>query len=256
MEERSTTATQRPPPDPSGSGGSGGGGSSSPRGFSLDWRRMLAEGLLIVGSVYLAIYLEGVSADRERVAQARDSLGLLRSELVEDMRDLTEILSEQEMLAGKYADLNRWLSDPAAIPYDSVQQTLDLVAYSNRTMFPRDGAWTTLLSEGHLSALDDPELVAHLGSFYGRTNDRVEYNGEHYDFSVAAVSREVMTSAWDFSRSRPVDSPERVRLLRDQLRFLQYAWNAWYMDLLGQYRAELESTLAAVESYLDEGAGS
>lgn len=217
---------------------------------AIDWRRMLAEGVLIVGSVYLAIYLEGVSNDRQEVEEARTTLAQLQVDLEEDRRDLAEILEEQRTLAGLYADLDRWLATPAAMPFDSVEAALDFIAYHNRTMFPRKGAWTTMLAEGYLGALDDPELVARLGTFYGRINERLEYNGGYYDLSLSRVSGEVVPSAWDYERRRPAADPELLRLLRGQLRFMRKAWNEYYIDLLTQYQEELDATIEAVEGYL------
>jgi hypothetical protein len=218
------------------------------------WRRMLAEGVLILGSVYLAIYLEGVSQERGRVENARAALAQLRVELEEDRRDLDEILAEQRVLASTYVDVGRWLSNPDAMPFDSVQRALDFLGFSNRTMFPRKGAWTTMLAEGHLSALDDPDLVARLGTFYGRINERIEYNGRDYDFSLNQIMRESVPAAWDHDRERPTGDPEPLRVLRSQLRFLQLAWNTFYIDLLGQYERELDALIEAVSAYLgDEG---
>lgn len=222
------------------------------RPHSIDWRHMLAEGLLIVGSVYLAIYLEGVRDARERVEEARVGLAQLGTDLREDRRDLQEIVDDQRLLHRLYTDLERWLGTPDSMPADSVGAALDYIASSNRTMFPRKGAWTTMLSEGYLGPLDDPNLVARLGTLYGRINERIEYNGAYYDRSVAEVSGQTTPATWDFYQGGPFGDPEGLRLLRNQLRNLRIAWNEYYVNLLSEYEQELDATIAAIDAYLGE----
>ena len=96
----------------------------------VSWRRLLSEAVVIVASVYLAIVLEGMS----------------------------EVLVEQENLSRQYVNLLRWFGDPSSMPVDSVHESLDVVAWSNRTMFPRGAAWTTRVAAGQLRYLDDAPL--------------------------------------------------------------------------------------------------
>jgi hypothetical protein len=222
------------------------------RPHGIDWRRMLAEGLLIVGSVYLAIYLEGVRDERSRVGEARVALTQLGTDLRQDRRDLGEILADQHKLHGLYLDLERWMGAPGSMPADSVQLALDYIASNNRTMFPRKGAWTTMLSEGYLGALEDPDLIARLGTFYGRINERVEYNGAYYDRSLNQVTGETISATWDPYRGRPFGDSQELRMLRNQLRYMRTAWNEYYVDLLDEYRQELDATIAAVDGYLSK----
>lgn len=224
---------------------------SNPKG--LPWRRFLAEGLLIIASVYIAVVLEGISDDRGQVEDARAALAQLVGELEADRADLAEIVEEQSSLDQAYDDLVRWLATPYDMPFDSVEATLDRVAYSNRTMFPRRGAWTTMVAGGHLAWIDDGELVSRLATFYETISDRLEYNGEDYDFSLNEVFRETAPGAWDFFAHRPVGEEADVRRLRSQLRYMSITWNQFYLDLLDEYEVQLATLIDQIHAYLGEG---
>ena len=170
----------------------------------VSWRRLLSEAVVIVASVYLAIVLEGMSDDRDRATEAVDALVQLVEELRKDRSDVAEVIAEQENLSRLYVNLRRWFEDPSSMPADSVQETLDLVAWSNRTMFPRGAAWTTMVAAGQLRYLEDVALVTRLGDLYENVNPRIEYNGAAYDASLNTVMRESVPTVWDFEGSRLV----------------------------------------------------
>jgi hypothetical protein len=218
----------------------------------VSWRRLLSEAVVIVASVYLAIVLEGMSEDRDRATEAVDALVQLVEELRKDRADLAEVIAEQENLSRQYVNLRRWFEEPSSMPTDSVQETLDLVAWSNRTMFPRGAAWTTMVAAGQLRYLDDVALVTRLGDLYENVNPRIEYNGAAYDENLMAVMRESVPTVWDFEASRLVTGdPEAVAMVQGQLRFLQLAFNGWYLWYLAQYAEQLDGLILDVEAYLD-----
>jgi len=139
---------------------------SRPRSLArLPWRTIFVQGLLIVVSVYLAIVLEGLSQDRRDARDARIALAQMLGEMRMDRADLAEIRTEQLEHDRQYQQLDRWLARPSAIPADSFTAALDFMGGSNRTLYPRRSAWTTMVAAGQLRELDDPELVARLGNF-------------------------------------------------------------------------------------------
>jgi hypothetical protein len=218
----------------------------------VSWRRLLSEAVVIVASVYLAIVLEGMSEDRDRATEAVDALAQLVEELRKDRADVAEVIAEQEKLSRQYVNLRRWFEDPSSMPTDSVQETLDLVAWSNRTMFPRGAAWTTMVAAGQLRYLDDVELVTRLGDLYENVNPRIEYNGAAYDENLMAVMREFVPTVWDFGATRLVTGdPEAVAMVQGQLRFLHLAFNGWYLWYLAQYAEQLDGLILDVDAYLD-----
>ena len=222
----------------------------------VSWRRLLSEAVVIVASVYLAIVLEGMSEDRDRATEAVDALAQLVDELRKDRADVAEVIAEQESLSRQYVKLRRWFEDPSSMPTDSVQETLDLVAWSNRTMFPRGAAWTTMVASGQLSYLDDVALVTRLGDLYENVNPRIEYNGAAYDENLNFVMRESVPMVWDFEASRLVTGdPAAVARIQGQLRYLHVAFNGWYLWYLAQYAEQLDRLISDVESYLDAGEG-
>ena len=216
------------------------------------WRRVLGEGLLIVASVYLAIFLEGWSQDRDRVKDARSGLLQLRADLLADRADLQNILTEQRAHSLQYKNLLRWLDSPGAMPYDSVDTALEQLGTSNRTMFPRRGAWTSLISTGLLSSIGDQSLVTRLGGFYENINGRLEYNGRDYDYNLNEVFRVTVPSSWDRGRRRLVGD---VLVLRNQLEWIERGWTQWYLDLLAEYENELNALLKELDTHLNLPAG-
>ena len=213
--------------------------------------RLVGEAVLIIGSVYIAIVLEGVSDHRGRTADAVSALSQLRDELREDQVDLRRVMAEQRDLSGRYLDMLRWFEDGNTLPSDSVQEALDIVAYSNSTMFPRRSAWTTMVSSGQLGFLDDPTLVTRLGNLYENVNDRLEYNGSDYDDALNDVMRNASPDIWDSLNSRLLtEDPTQVAGFRGRIRYLHLVWNTWYLEYLGEYQAQLVDLIDDVDDYL------
>ena len=217
----------------------------------LPWARILGEGALIIVSVYLAIFLEGVSQDREARASAHLALVQMLGEMRKDSADVEEIREEQLTRSRQYENLDRWLASPDSMPLDSMAETLDLVFFSNRTLYPRRSAWTTMLAAGQLAKLDSPGLVLRLGDFYESLNARVVDNGDDYDESINDLARNSAPAYWDGVNGRLVttDVHELTRF-RNQLRYLHVSWNIWYLDLLDYYQQTLDSLILEIESYL------
>lgn len=224
---------------------------SEPSRARLPWGRILAEALLIFGSVYLAIFLESRADDRRDVREAREALGQLLGELRGDQADLVEVLAAQDTLTGHYEAINRWLGDPATVPGDSMTASLDYISNNNRTMFPRHAAWTTMVAAGQLADLDDPGLVTRLGNLYENVMPRLEYNGGYYDAQVNDTYIVHVSEAWDSSRMRfgPGGEAAVIRL-RESMYRLWLAWNLYYLDLLADYGELVDEAAAAVEAYL------
>lgn len=216
------------------------------------WSRILGEGALIIVSVYVAILLEGMSQEREARTSAHLALVQMLGEMREDSADVEEIREEQLTRIKQYKDLDEWLAKPDSVPLDSMAETLDLVFFSNRTLYPRRSAWTTMLAAGQLAELDSPGLVLRLGDFYESLNARVVDNGDDYDDNLNDVARNSAPEYWDGANGRllTTDVDELVKF-RNQLRYLHISWNIWYLDLLDQYQLTLDSLILEIESYLE-----
>ena len=80
----------------------------------LPWARILGEGALIIVSVYLAIFLESVSQDRQSRLSANLALVQMLAEMKEDAADVAEIRKVQLERSEQYALLQvhsqcRWM---------------------------------------------------------------------------------------------------------------------------------------------------
>ena len=219
---------------------------------AIPWGRIALESALIFGSVYLAIQLESRSQDRRDVREARAALAQLLGELRRDADDLAEVRASQDSLSERYAAISRWLEDPTTVPGDSMTAALEYLGLNNRTMFPRQAAWTTMLAAGQLPDLDDPALVTGLGDLYENIIPRLEYNGRYYDEDLNAAFNMGVVEIWDSARMRFAPGGEAVAIrLREHIRRLWYAWNQYYIDLLDAYGERLVDAAGAVESYLE-----
>ena len=219
----------------------------------LSWAKLLGEGAVIIISVYFAIVLEGMSQDREAEQAAHTALAQMLDEMREDRSDVGEIRAEQLERDGQYRALIQWLASPESMPLDSVGGAIDAIFFSNRTLYPRRSAWTTMIDAGQLAELDDPALVTRLGNFYESFIVRVIDNGEEYDDNLNDIARNSATAIWDGVNSRLLTTDARqLTVFRNQLRFMHIAWNLWYLDLLDDYEQTLDSLILENESYLEE----
>ena len=153
----------------------------------------------------------------------------------------------------QYVFLDQWLASPQSNPADSVAETFDSIMFSNRTLYPRRSAWTTMLAAGQLAELDSPGLVSRLGDCYESLNARVVDNGDDYDESVNDIGRNSVPNYWDGTTGHllTVNTRELAKL-RNQLRYLHISWNLWYLDLLDEYQKVLEALILEIEAYLQQ----
>lgn len=219
----------------------------------LPWKQLLAQGLLIVVSVYVAIVLEGISQDRRDARDARIALAQMLGEMRQDRADLAEIRAEQLERDRQYDALDRWLASPSTIPPDSFTATIAETGSSNRTLYPRRSAWATMVAAGQLRDLGDPQLVTRLGNFYESVNVRVIDNGDDYDASLNDIFRNSTVQVWDPASGQLMTSDTRdITAFRNQLRWLHLAWNRFYLDLLDGYEVQLDTLIGEIETYLGE----
>ncbi len=220
----------------------------------VPWRRWAVEFLLILGSVYLAVFLESSNQARIDRSAARVALSQLLGELREDQLDFKRIVTAQESLNRDYSNIGRWLRVPSAAPPDSVGEAIHRIATENPTLFPRRASWSTMISSGQLADLDAPELVLQLGQLYETIYDRIDYNSRFYDEELSAELRVADAVRWNDLGQRPLTSG-RVELerLAQGLERLHISWNVWYRDLLSGYEDEVQEAIEAIEAYLGTG---
>jgi hypothetical protein len=219
----------------------------------LPWAKLLAEGGLIIVSVYLAIVLEGMSQDRAARLSAHVALVQMLGDMREDVAELDEVRAHQLAQETHYNALILWLEDPASMPLDSVAEAMDSIFMDNRTFFPRRSAWTTMVADGQLSMLDAPGLVTQLGSFYESVSVRLVEGGAQYEDNLGDIGRNSATAIWDgFNRKLMTTDADQIVAFRNQLRYLHVWGSLWYLSRLDDYRQMLDLLVLDIESYLDE----
>lgn len=213
------------------------------------WGRIIAEAILIFGSVYVAIFLEAASQDRKDAREAREALAQVMAELREDQRDLVEIRANQEHSGELYNRTVRGLSAPGSVPGDSLTIAFRQLGEMNRTLYHRRSAWTTMVAAGQLADLDDPELVTLLGNLYENVSRRFEENGSQYDAQVNRLALEWFPETWDRVEHR-LRRPDEAAVLRDRLLTMREAWNSYYLAMLSDYEDRIFEIIDGIEVHL------
>ncbi len=222
---------------------------------TLPWKRLLAEAVIIVSSVYLAIVLEGASTEHERKTEAIAALTNLRAELRLDQADGLEILVLQEAQAQSHKQIQAWLSEPTSVPAEAFSVALVHTLTDNRTVFPRKSSWTTMVAEGQLTVLDNPTLISRLANLYEHSNPRLEYNGDRYDDTTQDILRVRLPQAWDLIENRFLTTGEaRIRVFGNQMLQAQRQ-NRGYMALVVEWLEEVKSVHSQVDRYLELNGG-
>ena len=218
----------------------------------VSWHRFVGEAVLIISSVFVAIALESAWQDRQQFLEAQGALGQMFQELRHDRADLAEILDEQRNLDSTYRKVIGWLADPDSLPEQEFGEAVNLISYSNRTMYPRRAAWTTMVASGQLRLLKNAELVTKLGDLYENLYQRLMVVGNAYDRDLFTTMRESVPRVWDYNEHRllTLDATEIARL-RGELRFMHYTWNQWYLEFLTEeYGTMLDELIAEVDAHL------
>ena len=128
--------------------------------------RAVAELVLIVAGILIALAVDGAISERRNRTMARESLELVR----EDLRLLVEQVREFQTYSGNQlasgARLTRVLSADSPLPR-TVETWRDLIAMTQRRTLrlPR-AAWDELVGTGNLRLLDDAALRRDLVRFY------------------------------------------------------------------------------------------
>ena len=216
------------------------------------WRRISGEAVLIISSVFVAIALESAWQDRQNFLAAQGALGQMLEELRQDRADLDEVLDEQRKLESTYRRVISWLADPESVSEQEFGEAVEFLSYSNRTMYPRRSAWTTMVSSGQLQLLNNAELVTKLGDIHENLYVRLIENGSAYNEDLLTTMRESVPRIWDYSEYRflTLDATEIARV-RSELRLVHYSWNQWYLEFLSEvYGPMLDELIADLDAYL------
>ena len=218
---------------------------------NIPWRRILAEGSLIVASVLVAISLESAWQARQNRINARASLVEVLNELEADRAFLERVTKSQRDLDLPGRMIMGWLSAPDLSSIDSLNQALR--DYDTPlSMWPRNYAWSSMVSANQLSLLGDRELVLDLGEHYQFYQERIVESSRQYDLEFSRLQFEAIPQFrnLDSSSFRALQADE-LRIFRNQVMRLS-EWNSWYLDVLSEYAMDLEDLTESVRSYLIE----
>lgn len=145
---------------------------SSKRGA---WWRLVAEGLVIVVSILLALWGEAWWADRaDRVAEL-DLLTALHGELLSNRSTVTEQRQVVDVARRRLSSLLQMTpAEVAAIPPDSVMSRVREPLYRSYTMELAVGELNAAVSSGSLRLIRNRELRSSLAAYQAKQGDAAE----------------------------------------------------------------------------------
>jgi len=217
----------------------------------MSWHRITGEMVLIVSSVFIAIFLESAWQEHQNYLAAKGALGQMLEELRQDRTELKEVVNEQRILDSNYRIVINWLGEPEAIPTQEFGKAMEVLAYSNLTMYPRRSAWRTMVASGQLQLLNDDKLVTKLGDLHEKLFQRLMLNATAYDDNIVSTMGKTVPTIWDYSEFRFLThDPLKIAKLRGELKFIHVTWNRWYLKLLtNEYGKLLDELIAEIEVY-------
>lgn len=140
----------------------------------IPWSRILAEGVVIVGSILVAFALDAWWSDQELAREVDEDLASLESEVSLNLGELRQTREIQRRIADALvATSGRLAVDPAArvmVPDTLVWWS----AFNNPTFDPSFGSIEALTASGRLAAIEDPVLRQEIAKLRGRFGDLIE----------------------------------------------------------------------------------
>lgn len=218
---------------------------------NIRWRRILAEGGLIVISVLVAISLESAWQAHQNRLNARASLVEVLNELEADKTFLLKVISSQENLSSSSQFILGWLENPDMTKLDSLDNAFREFD-TPLSMWPRNYAWTSMVSANQISLLNDKQLVLNLGEHYQFFQERVVESSRQYDQEFSRLQFESIPQFRNLDiKSAQALQPDDYRVFRNQVLRLT-EWNNWYIDLLSEYESHLDMVTESVKTYLSD----
>jgi hypothetical protein len=203
--------------------------------------RFGGEAVLIVVSVFVAIFLESMWQERAAALDARESLAQVRQSLVEDLAFLDKVEGEQKNAEAMINLLIRWAANPELLTDEQVNDAVQNYAIPI-SIWPRRAAWDSMVAAGQLRLLRAPELTTMVGDYYEYHLRRVEYNGRQYDELFVAVFEDELAKLWNYGETRLMTTdPEALAHFRNRLIQLKN-WTSYYLDYV-QANCELLTEL-------------
>ena len=217
----------------------------------IPWRRILAEGSLIVASVLVAISLESAWQARQNRMNAKASLVEVLNELEADKSFLQEVRSSQLDILPSSRFILAWLDDPEVAQLDSLNSALRQFD-TPLSMWPRNYAWSSMVSANQLSLLSDRQLVLELGEHYQFFQERVVETSRQYDQEFSRLQFESIPQFrnLDLESLRALQGSD-YRVFKNQVLRLP-EWNDWYLDFLSDYEEDLIKVTESVRAYLKD----
>ena len=209
---------------------------------------VLFEFFIILAGVYVAIAFDDFVTKRESATQARAALIAVAAEVERDKEDIHEVLGVQRDRLEAYAGIVSALENPAT-ESTHLDSLFRAHVSPNRTFFPRNSAYTVMLTSDQLIHVSNETLRLRLIDLYERDYERLARNGEVFDNAHQGELQREIVSHWDYKNLRLREGQRsREALTNAALRMDQ--WASRYMTLLESHVPVLDSALSGIEAYV------
>jgi hypothetical protein len=155
--------------------------------WGITWRRLLAEGMVIVASILIAFGLDAWWGSRNGRAQERALLVALAQDFGTARDDLHDVTRAHETVLASMVRLLTY-TEAGVVP-DSERAQVDTVlsrVFIRRTFDPPMGTVETILSSGRLDIIRNQDLVAELTRWTAAVRDfnELETSGATHFYST------------------------------------------------------------------------
>ena len=225
-----------------------------PKRFSsqgITWEQLAFQFLIVLIGVYLAISFERRAEDRSRQEEASEMLGRILDEIRLDEADINLVITEGRIGSAAVDSLLVLLEEDPTANGSRIDSIINGPLAVTRTVFPRQAAYTALVSGGYLTSLADQGLAIRLANLYEHAYGRILANNAFSD-RVAHDIYLVFLNYWDPGRHQFITprSEENIRAL-NAWRYLKENFYDWYAaELAPSILEEVSAVRMELETYL------
>lgn len=224
-------------------------GSLATRGITLS--QLLFQLLVTIAGVYIAIHLQDAADQRGRARDANRMLRAVAAELRDDEVTLDTIIAAQRRQSVIMQEIATAVR-ASAVSDSALHDLIAAERYSNRTFFPRAGAYSALVSTGQIEHIENPDIRIALAQIYEHDYDRLRTNGALGDQIWQEIFRRAQLEYWDYEMRRRIRDDPGAAIAVSNAAHRVRSFSGHYVFVMEGTRERLRSTRAMIVDYLPE----
>ena len=203
--------------------------------------------------IYIGIYIGDIQGARKHAADTNQALQALEDELRSDLVRLDEVIDVQTITVGKQVEAMALLG-AEELDEEAINAAFERVIVDNSTFFPNQSAYSTMQSQGYLSALPDEALRLQITRLVEREYTRADLNAEKYDDLGFVFALEILPGLWDRTDKKLLPgNPNRRATLKTAVMGINNQGEFYLEFIRDTVRAEMIKTLDMIDAYQSDG---